>query len=297
MKMHSATTHEETKSALLSIKKLRVAFGSRQAETEVLHGLTMEINRGEAVGLVGESGSGKSVASLAILGLLGDAGRVSGGEILFQGENIVALPEARRRALRGSKISMIFQDPATALNPAFTIGAQLRDVIRAHKALRGKRLNDAVYSILDRVGFKNPMQTARAYPHELSGGMKQRAMIAAAIVCEPALLIADEPTTALDVTVQAQIVALLRSLVLDLNMGLIFITHNLDLMSELCSSAIVLKQGDIVESGSVEDLFLRPSHAYTRQLIDSIPRLAAVPAVYPAISATASTAEGVSRHV
>ncbi|MDE1009536.1 MAG: ABC transporter ATP-binding protein [Paraburkholderia fungorum] len=259
--------------ALLSIENLRVAFGSGKTQTEVLHGLDLQVGRGEAVGLVGESGSGKSVASLAVLGLLGNAGRISGGRIVLDGEDLSHASEARMRALRGRRISMIFQDPATALNPAFTIGAQLADVIRAHRALRGRAIRDEVHAVLARVGFKDPRATERAYPHELSGGMKQRAMIAAAIVCEPALLLADEPTTALDVTVQAQIVELLRTLVDEMDLGLVFITHNLDLMAELCSRAVVLKQGYVVEAGPVEDIFLRPSHDYTRHLIASIPRL------------------------
>ncbi|WP_406868500.1 ATP-binding cassette domain-containing protein [Paraburkholderia fungorum] len=259
--------------ALLSIENLRVAFGSGKTQTEVLHGLDLQVGRGEAVGLVGESGSGKSVASLAVLGLLGNAGRISGGRIMLDGEDLSHASEARMRALRGRRISMIFQDPATALNPAFTIGAQLADVIRAHRLLRGRAIRDEVHAVLARVGFKDPRATERAYPHELSGGMKQRAMIAAAIVCEPALLLADEPTTALDVTVQAQIVELLRTLVDEMDLGLVFITHNLDLMAELCSRAVVLKQGYVVEAGPVEDIFLRPSHDYTRHLIASIPRL------------------------
>ncbi|MGF6767734.1 ABC-type dipeptide/oligopeptide/nickel transport system ATPase component [Paraburkholderia sp. GAS199] len=258
---------------LLSIENLRVSFGSGKTQTEVLHGLDLQVGRGDAVGLVGESGSGKSVASLAVLGLLGNAGRISGGRIVLDGEDLGRASEARMRALRGRRISMIFQDPATALNPAFTIGAQLADVIRAHRPLRGSAIRDEVHAVLARVGFKDPRITARAYPHELSGGMKQRAMIAAAIVCEPALLLADEPTTALDVTVQAQIVELLRKLVSEMDLGLVFITHNLDLVAELCSRAVVLKQGDVVEAGPVEDIFLRPAHDYTRHLIASIPRL------------------------
>jgi ABC-type glutathione transport system ATPase component len=259
--------------ALLSVEGLRVAYGQGREALEVLHGLNFSVNAGEAVGLVGESGSGKSVASLAVLGLLGAGGQVTGGRILFEGEDLVRAGVAHRRELRGKRMSMIFQDPGTALNPAFTIGTQIADVIRAHRPLRGRALAGEIEDILARVGFDDPRRAARAYPHELSGGMKQRALIAAAIVCEPALLIADEPTTALDVTVQAQIVALLRSLVRELNMGLVFITHNLDLMAELCTRAVVLRHGEVVEHGDVLQLFTKPAHAYTRQLIDSIPRL------------------------
>ncbi len=268
------------KPKLLSIEGLKVSFGGGKTSTEILHGLDLDVNRGEAVGLVGESGSGKSVAALAVLRLLGNAGRISAGKIVFEGEDLVTVPEARMRAMRGRRISMVFQDPATALNPAFTIGVQLADVIRAHRPLKGAALRNEVRSVLDRVGFKDPGVTARAYPHELSGGMKQRAMIAAAVVCEPSLLLADEPTTALDVTVQAQIVGLLRKLVEEMGIGLLFITHNLDLMSELCSRTVVLKQGSPVERGDVTDVFLRPSHPYTRQLIASIPRLPVNAALY-----------------
>ncbi|AET89125.1 ABC transporter [Burkholderia sp. YI23] len=259
--------------ALLSVEGLRVAYGQGRDALDVLHGLDLTVRAGEAVGLVGESGSGKSVASLAVLGLLGAGGRVTGGRILFEGEDLARVGEAHLRELRGKRLSMIFQDPGTALNPAFTVGTQIADVIRAHRPARGRALTAEIEDILARVGFKDPRRAARAYPHELSGGMKQRALIAAAIVCEPALLIADEPTTALDVTVQAQIVALLRSLVRELNMGLVFITHNLDLMAELCSRAVVLRNGEVVEHGEVSQLFRQPAHAYTRQLIDSIPRL------------------------
>ncbi|KXV01867.1 ABC transporter ATP-binding protein [Caballeronia megalochromosomata] len=259
--------------ALLSVEGLRVAYGQGRDALEVLHGLDLTVSAGEAVGLVGESGSGKSVASLAVLGLLGSGGHVTGGRIVFEGEDLAQAGEAHLRELRGKRLSMIFQDPGTALNPAFTIGTQIADVIRAHRPVRGRALAGEIEDILARVGFRDPRRAARAYPHELSGGMKQRALIAAAIVCEPSLLIADEPTTALDVTVQAQIVALLRSLVRELNMGLVFITHNLDLMAELCSRAVVLRHGEIVEHGEVAQLFMQPAHAYTRQLIDCIPRL------------------------
>ncbi|WP_349606471.1 ABC transporter ATP-binding protein [Cupriavidus sp. DF5525] len=261
---------------LLSIEDLRVTYGRGRDAAEVLHGLNLSVRAGEAIGLVGESGSGKSVASLAVMKLLGNAGWINGGRISFEGEDLAQVNELRMRTLRGSRLSMIFQDPATALNPVFTIGTQLSDVVRAHRQLRGSAIDREVESILEQVGFRDPRRAMKAYPHELSGGMKQRAMIAAAIVCKPALLIADEPTTALDVTVQKQIVDLLRTLVSDLNLGLVFITHNLDLMAELCSRAVVLRHGSVVEEGDVSDIFLRPSHEYTRQLIASIPRLPSV---------------------
>ncbi|HSV50520.1 MAG TPA: ABC transporter ATP-binding protein [Burkholderiaceae bacterium] len=258
---------------LLQLQGLRVGFNQGATTHEVLHGLDLCIRRGEAVGLVGESGSGKSVTALAVMGLLGRHGTVTGGRILLEGCDLTQLPESEMRAVRGKEISMIFQDPTTALNPAFTIGTQLLDVIHAHRKLRAPAARKEALEVLDQVGFKEPARVLRSYPHELSGGMKQRAMIAMAVSCRPRVVLADEPTTALDVTVQAQIVELLRRLVKELDLGLLFITHNLDLMAELCGHAAVLYRGDVVETGSAEDLFERPSHAYTRMLFESIPRL------------------------
>ncbi|HSV54993.1 MAG TPA: ABC transporter ATP-binding protein [Burkholderiaceae bacterium] len=262
--------------ALLEIKGLRVGFRQGGTTRDVLNGLDLRIERGKAVGLVGESGSGKSVTALAVMGLLGRHGAVTGGRILFEGRDIARLPEPEMRAVRGKEISMIFQDPTTALNPAFTIGTQLLDVILAHRSVRAAQARKDALEVLDQVGFREPARVLRSYPHELSGGMRQRAMIAMAVACRPRVVLADEPTTALDVTVQAQIVELLRRLVKELDLGLLFITHNLDLMSELCGEAVVLYRGDVVEVGSAQDLFERPSHAYTRMLFESIPRLEAL---------------------
>jgi oligopeptide/dipeptide ABC transporter ATP-binding protein len=264
--------------SLLEIAGLKVAFRAGADLREVVHGIDLTVGRGEAVGLVGESGSGKSVAALSTLRLLGRHGVVTGGRITFDGTDLLSLDEAQMRKVRGKDISMIFQDPTMALNPAFTIGAQILDVIHAHQAPSRTRARKEALEALDRVGFREPTTVMRSYPHELSGGMRQRAMIAMAIACKPKLVLADEPTTALDVTVQAQIVELLRRLVRELDLSLLFITHNLDLMSDLCSRAVVLYQGSVMESGPTDKLFDRPAHPYTKMLFDSIARIERRPA-------------------
>ena len=259
--------------ALLELKELRVGFRRNGVVQDVLHGLNLTVHKGEAVGLVGESGSGKSVAALSVMRLLGRDGVITGGKILLDGTDLTQLSTPHIRKLRGKDVSMIFQDPSTALNPAFTVGTQLRDVIKAHRDMVGPQIEKEALEVLERVGFAEPPRVLRAYSHELSGGMRQRAMIAMAIACKPRLVLADEPTTALDVTVQAQIVELLRRLVKELDLALVFITHNLDLMGELCDRAVVLYRGRVMESGPTVDLFERPSHPYTQLLFDSIPRL------------------------
>ena len=261
---------------LLTVDSLLVGFGGRDARHNVLHGVSFSVGAAESVGLVGESGSGKSVTALAIMRLLGRNGAVTGGAIRFDGRDLASLPEREMRAIRGRRIAMVFQDPNTALNPAFTIGRQIGDVMRAHRALGRRQIGSEVLDVLERVGLPDPERCARSYPHELSGGMRQRALIAMAISCQPELLIADEPTTALDVTVQAQIVTLLKQLARDLGLSLLFITHNLDLMAELCDRAVVLYGGRVMEEDDVGELFERPRHPYTRLLLDSIPRLGAV---------------------
>lgn len=260
---------------LLQIEGLRVGFRNSAGSEphDVVHGVHLSVGRGEAVGLVGESGSGKSVVALSVLSLLGPRGMVTGGRVMFDGTDLTQLNETEIRRMRGKDISMVFQDPTTALNPAFAIGTQLIDVIRAHRDLTRNQVRMEALEVLDRVGFADPLRVMRAYPHELSGGMRQRAMIAMAIACKPRLVLADEPTTALDVTVQAQIVELLRKLVKELDLGLIFITHNLDLMGELCDRAVVMYQGHVMESARTADLFDRPSHPYTKLLFESIVRI------------------------
>lgn len=257
---------------LLEIRDLRVEFVSAGGVTEVIHGSTLHVNRGEIVGWVGESGSGKSVTAMSVLHLLGRGGRIAGGSIRYAGEEIVGASSERMRAIRGAEISMVFQDATTALNPSVSIGKQISDVIRAHRSVSRAEAMEEVGALLEKVGIA-PDRAIRQYVHELSGGMRQRVMIAMAIACKPKLILADEPTTALDVTVQAQIVELLRTLVVGSEMSLVFITHNLDLMAELCDRAVVMRDGLILEQGAVEDIIQRPSHPYTRKLFDSIPRL------------------------
>ena len=239
---------------------------------EALCGIDLDIGQGEAVGVVGESGSGKSLTALAVMRLIAPPGRITGGTVKLLGRNLVGLSEADMRSVRGREISIVFQDSAASLNPAFTIGRQLFDVITTHQALRGSAARHAAEEALALVGL--PPGRLDAYPHQFSGGMRQRVLIAMAIACQPKLLIADEPTTALDVTVQLQIMQLLASLRQRLGLALMFITHNLDLMAEICDRAYVLYGGRIMETAPVEDIFLRPRHPYTRGLLACIPRLA-----------------------
>ncbi|MGO4175866.1 ABC transporter ATP-binding protein [Bosea sp. TAF32] len=256
----------------LSLADLSVAFGSGAAARKVVHGVTLQVGAGEKLAIVGESGSGKSVTALAVMHQLGRSGRVAGGSMRLDGEDITSLPESACRDLRGRKVAMIFQDPMTALNPAFTIGRQLVDVIRSHDdpGLKAARLQAEEF--LGKVGIDDPRRRSGQYPHELSGGMRQRVLIAMAIACRPRLLIADEPTTALDVTVQAQVVALLRDICASFGIALLFISHNLDLVAEFCDRIAVMYRGRIVESGSTEAIFGSPQHPYTRLLLDAIPR-------------------------
>ena len=258
---------------LLRVRGLRVAFPTAAGLAEAVRGVDLDVRAGEAVGLVGESGSGKSVTALAIMRLVAAPGRIVGGEIRFDGEDLVAVDEARLREIRGRGISMVFQDPLTSLNPSFTVGQQLVDVIRAHRAVSARSAMQEAEEALRLVGIPDPGRRLSSYPHQFSGGMRQRVLIAMAIACRPRLLIADEPTTALDVTIQAQVMDLLRTLRKELGLALLFITHNLDLMAESCDRAIVLYGGRVMEEAGVRPLFESPSHPYTRLLMRSIPRL------------------------
>ena len=259
--------------SLLDVSDLRVAFPAAGGMAEAARGVSFTIEKGEAVGLLGESGSGKSVSALAMMGLIAPPGRITGGSIHFAGRDLLALSETEMRRVRGREISIVFQDPLTAFNPAFRVGRQLLHVIRAHESRSRAKARRRALEVLDMVGLPDPPRVMRSYPHELSGGMRQRALIGMALACRPRLLIADEPTTALDVTIQAQIVELFRHLRCELDLTLLFITHNLDLMAELCGRAIVMYAGTVVEAGDIEDLFARPKHPYTRMLIDCVPRL------------------------
>ena len=258
---------------LLEVRNLRVAFPAGGRMAEAVRGISFAMDTGEAVGVLGESGSGKTQSALAMLRLVQSPGRIMGGAVQFADRDLLALSEAEMRTVRGRQLSIVFQDPLTAFNPAFQVGGQLLHVIRTHTPRTSAQARARALEVLDLVGLPDPARVMTSYPHELSGGMRQRALIGMALACEPKLLIADEPTTALDVTIQAQIVELFRKLRRELDLTLLYITHNLDLMAELVDRAIVMYAGTIVEAGAIEDLFDRPRHPYTRMLIDCVPRL------------------------
>jgi peptide/nickel transport system ATP-binding protein/oligopeptide transport system ATP-binding protein len=257
---------------LLAVRGLRVGFPSVDGQViEAVRGVDFAVADGVAVGVVGESGSGKSLSMLALIRLIAPPGRITGGDAAFGGEDLIALDEKRLRRIRGRDIAMVFQDPQSSLNPSLSIGRQIADVLRAHTAISAGQSRQAAAAALERVGIS--ADKWRAYPHELSGGMRQRVMIAMAIACRPRLLIADEPTTALDVTVQAQIVTLLAELRRELGLSIIFISHNLQLVSEIVDRVIVMYGGKIVEDGPVETLFRSPRHPYTVLLKACVPNL------------------------
>ena len=258
---------------LLSVRDLKVSFFTPAGEVKAVDGISYDIHRGEVIGIVGESGSGKSVGAYAIMGLLQSPGRVVGGSILLEGEDVLGFDKKQMQDLRGGRISMIFQNPMTSLNPVYTIGNQIREALWAHRDVSRGEANARVIEMLDLVGINNPERRVKQYPHELSGGMRQRVMIALALICEPDLLIADEPTTALDVTIQAQILSLMRDIQSKTRMAIVFITHNLGVIADICSRVAVMYAGHIVETGSVDDIFYDSKHPYTIGLLKSIPRL------------------------
>jgi oligopeptide/dipeptide ABC transporter ATP-binding protein len=274
--------------ALLSIRGLAVQFTSAGRVSRAVDGVDLEVGPGEAVGLVGETGCGKSVTALTVLGLIpSPPGRVTGGEILFEGMDLRRGSPSELRAVRGAGIAMVFQEPMTSLDPSFTIGTQLVEVVRAHRGVRGRAARQAALAALEDVRMPHPERVLDQYPFQLSGGMRQRAMIAMALSCRPRLLIADEPTTALDVTVQAQIFSLLRDLRSRLGMAMLLITHDLALVAENCDRAYVMYAGRIAESAPIERLFADPLHPYTRGLIEAVPgasggRLRVIPGDVPA---------------
>jgi oligopeptide/dipeptide ABC transporter ATP-binding protein len=259
--------------ALLSVQDLRVQFWTARGAIHAVNGISFDIAPGETLGIVGESGCGKSVTSLAILGLLPRAGRVVGGSATFEGRNLVGLSDAELRRIRGKDIAMVFQDPMTSLNPVLTIGRQIREALETHFDMENDAAERRAAELLDRVGIPSPDARLNDYPHQFSGGMRQRAMIAMALACEPKLLIADEPTTALDVTIQAQILELLRDLVAERNAGLIMITHDLGVVAGMCERVNVMYAGLFMETGTAEQVFGRPRHPYTLGLLQSVPRL------------------------
>ena len=264
---------ETVREPMLQVKDLAVSFFNKQGEIQAVRGISYSLDRGEVLGIVGESGSGKSVSSHAILRLTPDSGRVLHGEILFEGRDILKLDRAELQKLRGDRISMIFQDPMTALDPLFTIEYQLNEALKKHTDLDKGSRRARMLELLELVGINQPERRLRQYPHELSGGMRQRVMIAMALSCNPDLLIADEPTTALDVTIQAQIIDLLKELKAKLGMAIIFITHDLGVVSDICDRIIVMYAGKIVEEGTSRQIFYEHRHPYTLGLLESVPEV------------------------
>ena len=259
---------------LLDVKDLRVTFFTPAGEVKAVDGISYQIKEHEVMGIVGESGSGKSVEAYSIMGLLQKPGRITGGSVTFEGEDLLAYTEAQRREFRGNKASMIFQNPMTCLNPVYTIGDQLMEALRCHhKEISKAEARARAIEMLELVGINNADRRVDQYPHEFSGGMRQRAMIAMALICNPKLLIADEPTTALDVTIQAQILELMKDLQKKTGMAIIFITHNLGVVAEICDHVSVMYAGHIMEQGKVDDIFYSPAHPYTKGLMRSMPNL------------------------
>jgi oligopeptide transport system ATP-binding protein len=258
---------------LLAVEHLSVQFWTGGGTVYAVNGISFEVPAGETLGIVGESGCGKSVTALALLGLLPRAGRVKSGTARLEGRDLLQLKDRELRRLRGRQIAMIFQDPMTSLNPVLTIGRQIREALQAHFEMNRKEAEARAAELIDRVGIPSAKARLRDYPHQFSGGMRQRAMIAMALACEPKLLIADEPTTALDVTIQAQILDLLRELVAEENAALILITHDLGVVAGMCERVNVMYGGMFMETGSAEQLFGSPRHPYTLGLLQSVPRL------------------------
>lgn len=265
----------DSRDIILSVQDLVVSFTSDEGEVEVLDRIGFDLARGETLGIVGESGCGKSVAAFSIMRLLPQpSGNISNGKVIYQGQDLLGLDVEDMHNIRGRKIAMIFQEPMTALNPVHRIGKQIAEVYQLHfPEMNNEEIRSACIDILTKVGIPAPEKRLREYPHQLSGGMRQRTMIAMALACKPDVLIADEPTTALDVTTQNQILNLMKELQEEIGMSIIFITHDLGVIAETCDRVIVMYAGRIAEQASVEDLFHAPRHPYTRGLLNSIPRL------------------------
>ena len=263
-----------TGTTLLDVRDLRTHFFTHAGVVKAVDGMTFTLSPGETVGIVGESGSGKSVTALSIMGLLAKpAGRIVGGSIMFDGKDLTKMPDKELRALRGSSISMIFQDPMTSLNPVFTIGFQLIEPMKRHMGLSKRAARDRAAELLNLVGIPAASKRLDEYPHQFSGGMRQRVMIAMALGCNPKLLIADEPTTALDVTIQAQILELIAGLRREFNMAVLLITHDLGVVAGTCDRVVVMYGGRVLETGTNDEIFANPTQPYTQGLLHSIPRL------------------------
>jgi oligopeptide transport system ATP-binding protein len=258
---------------VLEVRDLRTSFFTQDGEIQAVRGISFSIEKGETLGIVGESGSGKSVSSLSILRLLADTAKISAGQVLFDGVDLVQAPDRLLRDIRGRRISMIFQDPMSSLNPLVPIGRQVGEMLAAHQKTDGKTRFRRVLELLEEVRIPEPEKRYHAYPYEFSGGMRQRVMIAMALACRPEIMIADEPTTALDVTIQSQILALLKGIQAEMGMAIIFITHDLGVVAEMCSRIVVMYGGMIMEEASADELFNRPAHPYTLGLLNSMPHL------------------------
>ncbi len=256
---------------ILSVVDLNTSFRTDRGEVMAVNGVSFNLDRGKILGIVGESGSGKSVTAYSIMQILEKNGSIKKGQVLYKGEDITQFSEKQMREFRGKCCSIIFQDPMTSLNPVFTIGNQLKEAIELHTERKGKEAMDRAVEMLTLVGVNEPEKRVKQYPYELSGGMRQRVMIAMALACEPDILIADEPTTALDVTIQAQILELMQSLQKKLGMAIIMVTHDLGVIADMCDEIIVMYGGRVCERGTAEDIFYRPAHEYTKGLLKSIP--------------------------
>ncbi|MBQ3900956.1 MAG: ABC transporter ATP-binding protein [Clostridia bacterium] len=261
------------KQSLISVQDLHTSFFTDAGEVCAVNGVSFDLDHGEILGIVGESGSGKSVTAYSIMQILADTGKITGGRILYKGEDLAGYSEKQMRNFRGKCCSIIFQDPMTSLNPVFTIGSQLKEAIKLHTDKRGAEATARAVELLELVGINEPKKRIKQYPHELSGGMRQRVMIAMALACEPDLLIADEPTTALDVTIQAQILELIQDLQKKLGMAVILVTHDLGVIADMCDNVVVMYGGRICERGTGEEIFYNPKHEYTKGLLRSIPNI------------------------
>ena len=258
---------------ILSVQNLHTSFHTDKGEVKAVNGVTFNLEKGKILGIVGESGSGKSVTAYSIMRILEKNGRITECKILYKGQDIAEFSEKQMREFRGKCCSIIFQDPMTSLNPVFTVGNQLREAIELHTDRKGKEAEARAIEMLTLVGVNEPEKRVKQYPYELSGGMRQRVMIAMALACEPDILIADEPTTALDVTIQAQILELMQSLQKKLGMAIIMVTHDLGVIADMCDEIIVMYGGRVCERGTAEDIFYRPHHEYTKGLLRSIPNV------------------------
>ena len=257
---------------LVDIQEERLSFFTPAGEVKALNNVTLQMREGEVLGIVGESGSGKSVTAYSIMGLTAQNGKIVGGSVEFNGHKIHEMSEKELRKIRGNEVSIIFQDPMTSLNPVWTVGNQIAEAVSLHTDKKGRAAMERAKELLELVGINEPEKRLKQYPHELSGGMRQRVMIAIALACEPKLLIADEPTTALDVTIQAQILELMQELKRKLGMGIIMITHDLGVVASMCDYIAVMYAGEIVEYGTTDDIFYNPKHEYTKGLLRSIPK-------------------------